>query len=142
MNESEKLAFFSRKPNTPMRLKMGGKKLAFANFPQDLKDKVIKRLAEKDEVLAKASKGVLIGLKIDGREVTRDNIHEFEKGYKKESKKEVKIEEGDIPVKPEEKYTKDELEGFSFSKLKRLARKLGEIGRSKVGLIRDILKHF
>ena len=51
----------------------------------------------------------------------------------------------DIPklkyVKKEESYSKEDLNKMSFSKLKELAEKFGETGRSKSGLIKDILKH-
>lgn len=46
------------------------------------------------------------------------------------------------PKKEEKKlkgYTKEELNDMNFSKLKEIAEKLGQTGRSKTGLIKDIL---
>jgi hypothetical protein len=154
MNEKEKLAFFANRPK-PHVVHMGGKKLALANLPKEIQQRVMIRLAEKDEVMAQGLKGILPGIKIDGKQVTRDNIHEFEKGYKKgakakvdgkdlrydESKKEWKEEKKVETPTEKAKYVKEDLEGFSFSRLKRIAKKFGETGRSKVGLIKDILKH-
>ena len=39
------------------------------------------------------------------------------------------------------KWTKEELSAMNFSKLKEVAIRLGETGRSVKGLIKDILKH-
>jgi len=134
LTKAEEKRFFARKTNKPNRVSMGGKKLVLANMPKEIKDKLVSRLAEKDEVLAKGLAGELPGLKIDGRQVTRDNIHEFEKGFKDAKKPKVKSEE-------KLKYSEDELKKLSFNKLKKLAKSLGETGRSKFGLIKDILKH-
>lgn len=42
--------------------------------------------------------------------------------------------------KAEKSYTKQELEEMEFNELKEIAKKLGQTGRSKKGLIKDILK--
>lgn len=52
------------------------------------------------------------------------------KETKKEKSKEAKSKQ----------YSKEDLEKMSFGKLKKLAKGLGETGRSKFGLIKDILK--
>lgn len=52
------------------------------------------------------------------------------KETKKEKLKETKAKQ----------YFKEDLEKMSFGKLKKLAKGLGETGRSKLGLIKDILK--
>ena len=95
------------------------------------------RLAEKDEVIAQGRIGILPGLKIDGIQVTRDNITDFEIKAKPK-----KIESKTAKVESEpKKYTKEDLEKMSYFKLKKLAKTFGETGRSKTGLIKDILKH-
>ena len=78
MNEEEKKKFFANRPN-PHTVSMGGKKVALANFPADKQKEIMGRIAEKDPVMAEGLKGILPGIKIDGKEVNRDNIHEFEK---------------------------------------------------------------
>lgn len=134
LTKAEEKRFFAKKPNKRHRVSMGGKKLALANMPKEIQDKVLSRLAEKDEVMARGLAGELPGLKIDGKQVTKDNIHEFEIDFKKPKKvKEVK--------KESVSYSRKELEAMSFFKLKRVAKKLGETGRSSEGLIKDILKH-
>jgi len=45
-----------------------------------------------------------------------------------------------IPKKDKE-YTKEELQKKSFNELKDIAERFGETGRSKKGIIKDILKH-
>ena len=110
---------------TKHRIRIGGK-LSFGTLPKDIQDAVKKRLAERDPIIAAGFKGELPGIKIDGKVVTKDNIHEFEK-------------KGAKPQKV--KFTRKELEKFSFEKLKRLANKVGETGRSSFGLIKDIFKH-
>ncbi len=134
LTKAEEKIFFASKPNKPYRISMGGKKLVLTNLPKEIQSKVMDTLAEKDEVMAKGLAGELPGLKIDGRQVTRDNIHEFEVGFKKAKKSEVKAEK-------KSGYSEEELKRFSFSKLKKLAKSVGETGRSKFGLIKDILKH-
>ena len=53
------------------------------------------------------------------------------KEVKKQKSKEVKSK----------KYSKSDLEKMSFGRLKEIAKKFSETGRSKLGLIKDILKH-
>ena len=56
-----------------------------------MKDKVRDRLAEKDDVMKKGLSGVIPGMKINGKEVTRELIKELEISAKpKEKIKEVK----------------------------------------------------
>ena len=136
MREKDKRQFFAKRPNTTT-VKVNGK-FGFNSLPTHMQEEIKKRLAAKDDVMARGMAGEIPGLKIDGKQVTRDNIKDFEIG-KKESKKEPKEE-----VKEKEEsneYVKEDLEKLSFSKLKKLAKKLGETGRSSTGLIKDILKH-
>ena len=137
LTKAEEKVFFASKPNKPHRVTMGGKKLSLANMPKEIQDKVKKVLAEKDEVMAKGLAGEIPGLKIDGRQVTRDNIHEFEKGFKKDKK----AKKSNVKSEKKSGHSEEELKKLSFSKLKKLAKSLGETGRSKFGLIKDILKH-
>jgi len=131
MNKENERQFFATKSGEPHKVHMEGKRVSFANFPKDLQKEILNRLAKKDNVMARGMAGEFPGIKIDGKQVTRDNIHEFEVKpgqVKKEKKVEVK------------KYSKEDLEKLSFSKLKKLAKKFGQTGRSKLGLIKDILK--
>ena len=142
MREEQKRQFFSMKGKEPTTAKIGGK-FGFNSLPNHVKESIKKRLSEKDEVMAQGLKGIFPGIKIDGKQVTRENIHEFEipaEGtiVKEESKATKKLEE---KVESKSKYVKEDLEKLSFSKLKKIAEKLGETGRSKLGLIKDILKH-
>ena len=89
----ERRQFFANRKNLNI-IHMGGNKLAFAKFPKDIQKKVMDRLAEKDEVMVSGLKGILPGIKIDGKQVTKDNIHEFEKtktGTKKSEKSVKKV---------------------------------------------------
>jgi len=66
----------------------------------------------------------------------------FSRGIKpssvaKVTKKNIKQEDNE----KDKTFTKEDLLKLSFSELKKLAKKFGETGRSKKGLIRDILKH-
>jgi len=83
--------FFATKPGKPNKIKINGK-FSFNRLPKDVQEKVKKRLAEKDEIMEKGKKGILPGIKIDGKQVTRDNIHEFEiKEKPKKIKKPKKV---------------------------------------------------
>ena len=79
------------------RIHVGGK-FSWKSLPKDVREKSMKRLAEKDDVIAKGLKGECPGLKIDGQVVTKDNIKNFEK-------KEMKKEETLIEEKPKSKKT-------------------------------------
>jgi hypothetical protein len=115
---------------TQQRVKIGGK-LSFNALPKDIQKMVKKRLSDKDPIIKKGLEGELPGIKIDGKVITKDNIKDFEINPNKAHSKEKKSE--DI-------YSKEDLEGMDFSKLKSIAKKFGETGRSKGGLIKDILK--
>ena len=145
MNLEERKQFFARKEKEPFVARVGGK-FSFSKIPNQIQEVIKKRLAEKDEVMSKGLKGEIPGLKIDGKQVTRDNIHEFELKPKGTIKVEKKVEETNqksVPTitKVKELYTKSDLENMSFSKLKKIAKTFGETGRSKKGIIKDILKH-
>jgi len=110
--------------------------LSLANFPKEMKEKVLNSLAEKDPIMALGNKGILPGIKIDGIQVTRDNIKDWEIGKKEklvEKKKKVKEVE-------KVKYTKKELNLLEFKELKVIGKKFGTTDRSKVNLIKEILK--
>lgn len=127
MREEEKKKFFARRPNH-QTVKMGGKKLALKNFPEEEKNKVIKRLSEKDEVANEGRLGILPGIKIDGKKVTKDNIKDFEKKEK-------------VVEKPKsKKYNEDDLNKMSFKDLKKVGKKFGTTDRSKKKLISEILE--
>lgn len=123
--------FFSNRPNTTT-IKMNGKKLALANFSKEEKKKIKDRIAEKDEVMNKGRMGILPGLKINGIQVTKDNIKDFEVKSKK-----AKVDKVKEVVK---KYPKKELNDMSFKELKVIGNKLGTTDRSKKDLIKEILK--
>ena len=78
--------FFANKPNPPVRMKLGGKKLSVSNLSNEDQEKIRQRLIEKDPVMKLGNEGILPGIKIDGKEVTRENIHEFEISKKPEKK--------------------------------------------------------
>lgn len=79
--------FFATKPNKPKRIKVGGK-FVFDELPKEKQEEIKKRLAEKDPIIDAGLKGELPGIKINGKAVTKDNIHEFE--VKPKKKEEVK----------------------------------------------------
>ena len=150
MNLEEKQKFFAHRPNTTT-VRMGGKKLAVANLPKEVRNKVMDRLVEKDEVMRKGQSGILPGIKIDGKEITKDNIHEFEI-HPVERIKEEKLEKMVEPEPTEEVeevaeveeptkkgYSKEELQALSFKELKVIGNKLGTTDRSKKNIIKEIL---
>ena len=137
MLESEKRVFFAQKDSTPHTASMGGKKVAFANFPKDVQEVISKKLAEKDKVLKQGTEGILPGIKIDGKVVTRENLHEFEvKGRPKS--KEIKI----IEPKITKKYTKTELKNLNKKQQIELLNSLGvtKIPRLENTRIKKILE--
>jgi hypothetical protein len=87
MNEEQKRQFYANKPSQPHTINMNGKKLVLNSFPDESKKIIMDRLAEKDPILKLGSEGILPGLKIDGRQVTRDNLKEFEIDNLKNNKK-------------------------------------------------------
>lgn len=155
----ERKAFFSQRKE-PNVMNLGGKSLKLVNIPKDARDKILNRLAEKDEVQRQGKLGILPGLKIDGKVVTKDNIHEFEikpKGARAEvdgkklrydeSKEEWKEEAEEVEtIEDAEKYggihiySKKELDNLDFEELREIGYKLNVKGRSKTGLIKDILE--
>lgn len=114
------------------RVRIGGK-FNFSSLPADLQISIKKRLAEKDSVMAKGIQGILPGIKIDGKEVTKDNIHEFEIA-KMPDKTKTNVEN------TEGKYTKKDLEELNFNELKKIGKKFGTTDRSKTNLIKEILQ--
>ncbi len=137
MIEADKKVFFNMKKGEPNTARVGGK-FSFNSLPVQIQDTIKKKLAKKDDVMARGLSGEIPGLKINGKQVTRENIKDFEittNNIPKEIKK-VKTSE-----KVEVEYIKEDLMKLTFSKLKKIANKLGETGRSKNGLIKDILKH-
>jgi len=129
MLESEKRVFFAQKSGTPHTVSMGGKKVAFANFPQETQDVIMNKLAEKDDVVAQGMQGILPGIKIDGKVVTRENLHEFEK--KSMSKPKIQKEESKpkeiIEPKITKKYTKTELKNLNKKQQTEILESFGVI---------------
>ena len=69
------------------RLKVNGK-FNFSSLKPEVKKAVMNRLSDKDGVMAQGKAGILPGIKIDGKQITKDNIKDFEK--KPSAKKVVK----------------------------------------------------
>ena len=148
MNEAEKRVFFAQKANKPNTIKMGGKKVALANFPIEQQEEIKKRLSERDPVLKQVLETQKFGIKIDGQEVGADNIHEFEiEPSKKEIKKPV-VEEESIVIEEEsaipivEKYTEKELKDLNKKQQTEILRELGieKIPRLEKDRIKKILE--
>ena len=139
MNELQKKQFFAMKEKEPTVIRNLGGKFSFSKLPKETRNKILVRLAEKDEVMAKGKAGILPGIKIDGKEVTRDNLKDFEKKPEKAEKKEVVTKESKKETK-KEKLTKKELEAMTFSELRKLGYKVGTKDRSKKNIIKEILK--
>lgn len=78
LTKKELARFYANKPKELNTVTVGGNKLAFANFPTKIQQKINNRLAEKDPVLMKAIQTTKFGIIIDGKEVGRDNIKDFE----------------------------------------------------------------
>ena len=154
MREEQKRQFFAMKSEEPNTVKVSGK-FSFSNLPNQIKEVIKKRLAEKDDVMARGLQGEIPGLIIDGKQVTRENLHEFEISN---MKKKEKVEE---PMTSKEKklakevwsksdelneetvielYKKSDLEKLSFNELKVIGKKFGTTDRSKKNLIKEILK--
>jgi len=102
MIEEEKKQFFSKMKNKPTTIKGFGGKVSLSSFPKEERAKILNRLAEKDDVMSRGIKGELPGLKIDGIQVTKDNIHQFEI-------KDIKKKEKQIVKKNIKKYSEEEL---------------------------------
>ena len=108
------------------KVHMGGKQLSFVSLPREVQNKVLDKLASRDPVLAEGQKGILPGLKIDGKQVTRDNIKDFEiKEKPVKSKPEVKAKAVEpkqikkkIETKPEVKTVKLKVKKKSLDDLK------------------------
>lgn len=131
--------FFSNKTHQPQRLNLGGKRLCLASFPSELKERAMERLAEKDPVMAKSLKEGTFGIKIDGIEVNRDNIKQFEIGAKKA--KEIKSEEE--PKVESKKFTEKAL--FKLNKAEQVemlkalgVKKVPRFERSRVKKILEL----
>ena len=110
MIKEQERQFFALKSSEPHRVSMGGKRVALASFPKDIQKQMLDRIAEKDEIQRQGQLGILPGLKIDGKQVTKDNIHEFEIGKMVEKPLvkviEPKIEEKKVEVKSAKVKTK------------------------------------
>jgi len=142
MKQSEQNQFFANKSGTPHKVRVGGK-LSFSKFPVELQKKIKEKLAEKDPTMKRGLSGELPGLKINGKQVTRENIHEFEIDKMSEKKpkkvKEEKLEEIVTEEVKEVKYTKKQLEGLTFKQLKVIGNELGIKFRGKEEAVREIL---
>lgn len=78
MLESEKRQFYAQTNKKLTTINMSGKKVSFANLPENMQKEIKEKLAEKDPVMKKALETTKFGVKIDGIEVSRGNIHQFE----------------------------------------------------------------
>ena len=139
MNEAEKRRFYANKPGEPNTIHVGGK-FSFNKLPKAAQVKIKKRLAEKDDIIAQGLKGILPGIKINGKQVTRDNIHKFEKKVKTpKTKKEVKKK-----VVKKVEYTKEGLQKIADNKglkgLRVIGNKLGIKFRGMKEAIKEILQ--
>jgi hypothetical protein len=115
--------FFATKKSEPNKIHMGGNSIKLKNLPTEERDKIMRRLAEKDEIMAKGLAGELPGIIIDGKKVTKDNIKEFEitpSKIKEEPKSEIKEEEEE-----KVKQTADELKKLNKSQQTEILNKLG-----------------
>ncbi|MFW9872057.1 MAG: hypothetical protein ACFFG0_03070 [Candidatus Thorarchaeota archaeon] len=137
------------KKGEPNVVKNFGGKVSLSNFPEEQRIKILNRLAEKDEIMERGLKGELPGILIDGKKVTRENIHEFEISKKVEKEKvkdkaEKQIDDMiDEVVELEdtkEIYKKEDLQKLSMKELKKIGKKFGTTDRSKKNLIKEILK--
>jgi len=112
MNKEEERQFFAMKVGEPHRISMNGKRVSLNNFPEDTKKEMMNRLAEKDEVMKQGQSGIVPGMLINGKQVTKENIKEIEIRKEepvktKESIKEVpKIEPKEKPKAEKTKKTK------------------------------------
>ena len=72
ITQKEATQFFATKIGKPSVIKHVGL-FKFKNLKAEIQEKIKKRLAEKDEVVARGVKGELPGIKIEGKVVTREN---------------------------------------------------------------------
>lgn len=158
LTQKEFNRFYALKPKPVIKVKVGGN-VHFANFPNDIQKQISDKLAEKDPIMMKAIETTKFGIKIDGQEVGRDNIHDFEikkpgeiskagKAYKEKHKSEIdKILKGKKEVKKVKKVAKPE---FSESQLFALSKKeqismlkgmgITKIPRLEKGRVKKILE--
>lgn len=140
MNEVQKRQFFALKKGEPTVVKNFGNKLSLSNFSEEQRKKIMGRLAEKDEVMARGLEGEIPGLIIDGKQVTRDNIHEFEISKKVDKPRELKEEVKEPEKVKSNLYKKEDLEKLSFKELKEIGKEFGTTDRSKKNLIKEIIR--
>ena len=94
-------------PKEKTRVKIGGK-FSFSKLQPEVQKAVRDRLASKDNILASNQRGILPGIKINGIQVTKDNIKDFEiepgKVLEKKDPKPVSQVKPKVkPVEPEPK---------------------------------------
>lgn len=73
------------------KVKIGGN-FSFDKLPSEAKENIKVMLAGKDHVLKMGKAGILPGIKIDGKEVGKHNIHKFEKKNRLPELKKLKAE--------------------------------------------------
>jgi len=143
--------FFATQKKPLHTVKMEGKAIKLANFPTEERRKILDKLKDNDPVMALGDQGILPGIKINGKQVTKDNIHEFElKPKVKEIKEEPKVlepEKEEAKEKAEPKYTKESLTQIAKEKgitgLREIGDELGVKFRSikeGIGEILDFIK--
>lgn len=129
----------------------GGNKIYIGSTDENPKPLKAQFLLDYPEVLRKAKnpfpfEGEILSAP-DMPDIVKEivNVTPKKESKKKESKSEEVTEDAtgqDSDLEPERKvYSKEELQKLSFNELKKLAKNVGETGRSKSGLIKDILKH-
>ncbi len=92
------------------RIKVGGK-FSFQKLSKEDKDKIIDNLAKNKKLPKIEKEDALLGIKIDGKPVTKELIKQLEKKPGK-----LKEEEEPELEKPLEKMSKKELEEFTLEK--------------------------
>ena len=141
ITQEEKRQFFATQKKPLMTMNLNGKSLKLANLPEDKKKEIMNRLAEKDEIINAGQRGILPGLKIDGIQVTKDNISQFE--VSKDKVQENKIVEPIKVEEPKKKYNAQELKKLTIKQLKKMAKELGIKIKSNAkedDIIKEILK--
>jgi len=110
-----------------MRVSINGK-LKFSSLPSKVKEEIKQKLAAKDPVMKRGLSGEFPGIKFNGKQVTKDNLHEFEITAKKKKPKTKPTETNfeDVATTGERKYysVKELKDLFTVKKLKAFAKDL------------------
>lgn len=160
LTKKELAQFYANKPSSPNVVTVGGK-VSFSKLPIGVRNKIKERLAQKDEVMNRALKEHKFGIVIDGKEVSTDNIKDFEiskpgeiskagKEYLEKHRGEIEKPKEEPKPKMEElpkpkKYSEKELFDMNKSKqvdiLKSLgASKIPTLEKDRVKMILELQK--